>query len=86
MCYGKALQFLYDYGLDLFYGNSIDDLLLDIIEGVLLSTPNLKSKFQLDDFVTSYLIWRELLPNNLDGHKFPIPACDMLIQTLTVEQ
>ena len=85
MCYGKALQSLYDNGLDLFYGNSIDDLLLDIIEGVLLSTPNLKSKFQLDDFVTSYLIWRELLPNNLDGHKFPIPACDMLIQTLTVE-
>ena len=78
-CYGKALHYLYDNGLNLFYGENIQDLPLDIIEGILLSTPSLKSKFQLDDFVTSYLIWRELLPNNPDDHKFPIPPCDMLL-------
>ena len=77
--YGEALQFLYENGLNLFYSDSIDELPLDLIEGILLSTPKLKSKFQLNDFMTSFFIWRELLPGNQDSHKFPIPACDMLL-------
>ena len=77
--YGKALECLYNGGLNLFYSDDIDELPLDLIEGILLSTPKLKSKFQLNDFMTSFLIWRELLPGNTDGHKFPIPACDMLL-------
>ena len=77
--YGETLQFLYDEGLNLFYSDRIEDLPMDIIEGILHSTPALKSKFQLDDFMTSFLIWRELLPNGQGGHMFPIPKCDMLL-------
>ena len=77
--YGKALQFLYDEGLNVFYNDNIDDLPLDLIDGILQSTPKLKSKFQLNDFMNSFLIWHELLPGNCDSHKFPIPVCNMLL-------
>lgn len=60
--YDEVLQFLYNNGLNLFYGSDIDDVPLDLIEGILLSTPTLKSKYQLNDFMTSFLIWRELFP------------------------
>ena len=77
--YDDVLQFLYNNGLNLFYGSDIDDVPLDLIEGILLSTPTLKSKYQLNDFMTSFLIWREFFPYGPESHKFPIPACDMLL-------
>ena len=77
--YGKTLQFLVDEGLNLFYSDDINELPIELIEGILLSSPKLKAKFQLDDFMTAFLIWRELIPGGQGGHKFPIPACDMLI-------
>ena len=77
--YDEVLQFLYKHGLNLFHGSDIDEVPLDLIEGILLSTPTLKSKYQLNDFVTSFLIWRELFPCCPESHKFPIPACNMLL-------
>lgn len=77
--YGEALDFLYENGLNLFYSNDIAELPLDVIENILLSSATLKSKFQIDDFMMSLLIWRELLPGGQGGHKFPIPKCDMLL-------
>ena len=50
----ENLQFLYNNGH--IYNNDIDELPLDLIEGILLSTLKLKSKFQHDDFMTLFLI------------------------------
>jgi len=40
--YGAALDFLYKSGLEVFYVDDIDDLLLEFIEGVLLGDCRLK--------------------------------------------
>lgn len=77
--YGRILRFLYHNGLDLFYGDSIDTLPMEVISRVLLSDPKLKSKFELNDFMTSYLIWRELSPGHPDSPMYPIPACNMVV-------
>ena len=77
--YDSVIQFLYDNGLHLFYDDDIEQLPLEKIECILLSTPSLKSKFQLEDFITSVLIWRELLPDGPDCHKFPIPPINMIL-------
>ena len=77
--YGQVMDFVYDQGLNVFYEDIIDNVPLKLIEGILLSTPKLKSKFQLDDFMTSFLIWRELLPDREGSPNFPIPPCNMLL-------
>ena len=77
--YDEFLQFLYNNGISVFYGSDIDEVPIDLIEGILLSTPTLKAKYQLNDFMTSFLIWRELFPHGPESHKFPIPACGMLL-------
>ena len=78
--YGEALDFLYENGLNVFYKDSVapvNELPLELIEGILSSTPKLKSKYVLDDFITSFLIWRAFLPGG--QHIFPIPAIKMLL-------
>ena len=80
-CYGRVLEHLYEHGLKIFYEGKVEDLPFQYIESVLLSDESLKKKFQLDDFMTSYLIWRALLPTlaNPDPPVFPIPPCHMLV-------
>ena len=80
--YGEALDFLYQNGLNVFYGEKISDVdvPLDLIESVLLSSTTLKKKYTIDDFMTSFLIWRELLPGSKSRPVFPIPPCCGIVQ------
>ena len=54
--YDAVLQFLYNNVPNIFYSDDIEELPLEKIECTLLSTSSLKSKFQLDNFITSFLI------------------------------
>jgi hypothetical protein len=77
--YGNAVGYLYENGLNRFYSNDISTLPTDFIESVLLRDDKLKKKYTIDDFMTSFLIWRELLPtNDTCTHRFPIPKCKCL--------
>lgn len=67
--------------LNRFYQDDISNLLLDFIESVLNDDEKLKKKYQLNDFMTSLLLWRALLPTNDNANQivFPIPPIDRLI-------
>lgn len=80
--YGKVLDFMYENGLDKFYSNNLEDLPKKFIEEVLETDTTLKKKYDMDDFMTSFLIWRELRLDGLNPPNFPIPQCDMLIPLL----
>ena len=73
--YGKVLEYLYQNGLKTFYKDKIEDLPLNYIESILLGGERLKKKYNLDDFMTSLLIWRKINPidSNLSAPKYPIP-------------
>ena len=77
--YGQSTDYLYNNGLNIFYESNPSDLPISSIKSVLLSDDKLKKKYTIDDFMTSWLIWRELLPANDSPHKFPLPECNMLI-------
>ena len=77
--YGSVLKFLYENGLNVFYEKPIDELPMELIKSILNNDQKLKKKYDMDDFMTSLMIWRELQPGNSRGHKFPIPPCNLLI-------
>ena len=77
--YGKVLDFMYENGLDKFYSNDLDELPKKFIEDVLETDTTLKRKYDMDDFMTSFLIWRELRLDGPNPPNFPIPQCDLLI-------
>jgi hypothetical protein len=67
--------------VNIFYQDDIKDLPLDYIESVLLADEFLKKKYELNDFMTSLVIWRGLLNTSANRHqpKFPIPPCNILV-------
>ena len=73
--YGEALKYLHDNGLNVFYADDIEEVPLDFIEGILSNSPGLSSKFDINDFMTSLHIWRQLLPGRSYSPKFPVPNC-----------
>lgn len=77
--YGKALDHLYENGLNRFYEGDVSRLPTSYIKQVLLNDVKLKKKYTIDDFMTEWLIWSELLPTNDKPHRFPVPECNMLI-------
>ena len=77
--YGKVLEYLYQNGLKTFYEDKIEDLPLNYMESILLGDERLKKKYNLDNFMTSLLIWKKINPidSNLSASKYPIPPCNM---------
>lgn len=45
--YGSVLKFMFQNGLNLFYEDSVDNVPMELIEGILLSDAKLKKKYQL---------------------------------------
>ena len=45
--YGSVLKFMFENGLNLFYEDSVDNVPMELIEGILLSDAKLKKKYQL---------------------------------------
>ena len=68
-------------GLKTFYEDKIEDLPLNYMESILLGDERLKKKYNLDNFMTSLLIWKKINPidSNLSASKYPIPPCNMLV-------
>lgn len=79
--YGKVLDYLYENGLKTFYEDAVENLPIDFMESVLLSNENLKKKYDINDAMTSFLIWRALLPTSINKSppKYPIPPCNKLL-------
>jgi hypothetical protein len=77
--YRAALTYLYDNALEVFYRDSVDDMPLELFEEILVSEDTLKRKYTMDDFMTSLLIARELMPGSHSKVMHPIPPCDMLV-------
>jgi hypothetical protein len=73
--YSRILEYLYENGLQQFYQDDISKLPVKLIEEIILGDDKLKQKYQMEDFYTSFLTCRALIPSKSKA-KFPIPPCD----------
>jgi len=73
--YNRILEHIYENGLEQFYQDDISKLPFKLIEEIILGDDKLKQKYQMDDFYTSFLTFRALIPSKYKAN-FPIPPCE----------